>query len=389
MPLSQPWTLASTSLSRRTSSSSPSTLISVPPYLEYRTSSPSATSSGRRCPLSSSLPSPTARTLPLIGFSFAVSGSTMPEAVVSSSSTALTIRRSPRGLSFMRDLHSDRSISRIGTPRGRVPPASIPRRRQAVDQASGPPAPGAEAGLTTGGMPRSRRMTKGGVRVAPSCARWTRAATWADLRRVRGPRLPPDHPAPQDARRAQGRPQAADLRARHMDVRRGRLSAQGDEAALPDRRVQARLPVGQRRSAAPAGPARVEPLDRPVPEPRRCEREFGRLKNEWALPPLRVHGLDRVRLHADLTILAKHAWRLAGREPCRSRLSRSLAQVVPPVGIAVVKPLDDARPVAFDLHDVIDGKAVDGEIVNVSTHARNVLAHPLGEAVNEFVQPRA
>jgi hypothetical protein len=163
----------------------------------------------------------------------------------------------------------------------------------------------------TGGMPRSRRMTKGGVREAPSRARWTRAATWADLRRVRGPRLPPDHPAPQDARRAQGRPQAADLRARHMDVRRGRLSAQGDEAALPDRRVQARLPVGQGRSAAPAGPARVEPLDRPVPGPRRCEREFGRLKNEWALPPLRVHGLDRVRLHADLTILAKHACALS------------------------------------------------------------------------------
>ena len=37
------------------------------------------------------------------------------------------------------------------------------------------------------------------------------------------------------------------------------------------------------------------------------EREFGRLKNEWALPPLRVRGLERVRLHADLTILAKLA----------------------------------------------------------------------------------
>jgi hypothetical protein len=35
------------------------------------------------------------------------------------------------------------------------------------------------------------------------------------------------------------------------------------------------------------------------------EREFGRLKHEWALAPLRVRGLDRVRLHADLTILAK------------------------------------------------------------------------------------
>jgi hypothetical protein len=41
------------------------------------------------------------------------------------------------------------------------------------------------------------------------------------------------------------------------------------------------------------------------------EREFGRLKHEWALAPLRVRGLDRVRLHADLTILAKHACALS------------------------------------------------------------------------------
>ena len=41
------------------------------------------------------------------------------------------------------------------------------------------------------------------------------------------------------------------------------------------------------------------------------EREFGRLKNEWGLKPLRVRGLARVRLHADLTILAKLACALA------------------------------------------------------------------------------
>lgn len=35
------------------------------------------------------------------------------------------------------------------------------------------------------------------------------------------------------------------------------------------------------------------------------EREFGRLKNEWSLLPLRVRGRERVQLHADLTILAK------------------------------------------------------------------------------------
>src|SRR5207253_9143250 len=41
------------------------------------------------------------------------------------------------------------------------------------------------------------------------------------------------------------------------------------------------------------------------------EREFGRLKNEWALTPLRVRGIERVRLHADLTILAKLSCALA------------------------------------------------------------------------------
>ena len=35
------------------------------------------------------------------------------------------------------------------------------------------------------------------------------------------------------------------------------------------------------------------------------EREFGRLKNEYGLAPLRVRGLARVQLHADLTIMAR------------------------------------------------------------------------------------
>jgi len=34
------------------------------------------------------------------------------------------------------------------------------------------------------------------------------------------------------------------------------------------------------------------------------EREFGRLKHEWGLLPLRVRRIERVRLHVDLTILA-------------------------------------------------------------------------------------
>jgi hypothetical protein len=35
------------------------------------------------------------------------------------------------------------------------------------------------------------------------------------------------------------------------------------------------------------------------------ERAFGRLKNEWGLAPLRVRRIERVRLHANLTILSQ------------------------------------------------------------------------------------
>ncbi len=41
------------------------------------------------------------------------------------------------------------------------------------------------------------------------------------------------------------------------------------------------------------------------------ERENGRLKNEWGLLPIRVRRIERVRLHADLTILARLASALA------------------------------------------------------------------------------
>ena len=41
------------------------------------------------------------------------------------------------------------------------------------------------------------------------------------------------------------------------------------------------------------------------------EREFGRLKHEWGLGPLRVRGIEKVALHADLCILARLAAALA------------------------------------------------------------------------------
>src|SRR5437868_10521419 len=41
------------------------------------------------------------------------------------------------------------------------------------------------------------------------------------------------------------------------------------------------------------------------------EREFGRLKHDWGLGPLRVRGVEKVQLHADLVILARLASALA------------------------------------------------------------------------------
>lgn len=52
------------------------------------------------------------------------------------------------------------------------------------------------------------------------------------------------------------------------------------------------------------------------------EREFGRLKHEWALLPLRVRTIERVALHADLTILSRLA--VALREG-PSRTARGVA----------------------------------------------------------------
>jgi hypothetical protein len=41
------------------------------------------------------------------------------------------------------------------------------------------------------------------------------------------------------------------------------------------------------------------------------EREFGRLQNEYGLTPLRIRGIERVALHADLTMLARLSVALA------------------------------------------------------------------------------
>jgi hypothetical protein len=92
--------MARTSRAERTRYSSLLYLTSVPPYLLYRTTSPTWTSIGIRTP-SSKRPGPTATTVPSCGFSLAVSGITKPEAVVCSASLAFTTIRSSSGLMLL------------------------------------------------------------------------------------------------------------------------------------------------------------------------------------------------------------------------------------------------------------------------------------------------
>jgi hypothetical protein len=72
-----------------------------------------------------------------------------------------------------------------------------------------------------------------------------------------------------------------------------------------------REPMDRGQPAAHPDPPGDSPLEEAVRLRGSVERENGRLKNEWALLPLRVRRIERVRLHADLTILARLATALA------------------------------------------------------------------------------
>src|SRR6185295_4279834 len=96
-------------------SSSPFTRTAWPEYLPNSTRSPACTSSGIRTPLSLRRPLPTARTSPWSGFSAAVSGMTMPEAVFLSSSRRLTRMRSWSGRIFIWVLPQSSATRAAGT----------------------------------------------------------------------------------------------------------------------------------------------------------------------------------------------------------------------------------------------------------------------------------
>src|SRR5947209_20337976 len=107
------------------------------------------------------------------------------------------------------------------------------------------------------------------------------------------------------------RAQAAVLSAWRGDLRWRGLQAQGYEVALSDRRVQAGEHLVKANRLHPLIPRESQRSVNLYCSRGAVEREFGRLKNEWAMLPLRVRRLERVKLHIDLTILAKLSCALA------------------------------------------------------------------------------
>ena len=90
-----------------------------------------------------------------------------------------------------------------------------------------------------------------------------------------------------------------------MDLRGIRRQARRGQVALPDRGVlpASRWVTAQRlHTLIPRGTPRWKTLYR---QRGAVERENGRLKHEWGLLPLRLRGIERVRLHADLATLAR------------------------------------------------------------------------------------
>ena len=81
--------------------------------------------------------------------------------------------------------------------------------------------------------------------------------------------------------------------------------------ALPHQRVQAQVPVDRSKPPPHLIPRDSDRWRKLYRGRAAVEREFGRLKHEWSLLPIRVRGIERVRLHADLTILARLACALA------------------------------------------------------------------------------
>jgi hypothetical protein len=81
------------------------------------------------------------------------------------------------------------------------------------------------------------------------------------------------------------------------------------------------------------------------------ERECGRLNHQWSPPPLRIRGLERVRLHADLTILAE-------ARPRPYKNSSLTARGVSPSSSETLAPQESRAPPSLSPRRVARASAV-------------------------------
>ncbi|MGH3721528.1 MAG: hypothetical protein ACRDRI_22315 [Pseudonocardiaceae bacterium] len=97
------------------------------------------------------------------------------------------------------------------------------------------------------------------------------------------------------------------MSARRVEICRVRRQPGRIEVALPDWRMRSPVGVDQGRPATHPHPHPTGRWKAIYRTRGAVEREFGVLKHEWAMLPLRARRLPRVRLHVNLTILARLA----------------------------------------------------------------------------------
>ena len=109
------------------------------------------------------------------------------------------------------------------------------------------------------------------------------------------------------------------MRARRVDVRRSRLQAQGHEMALPPGECHSASTWVKADRLHPLIPRETERSHKLYRSRGAVEREFGRLKHEWALLPLRVRGAGSgpVACRPDDPREAHHATRERARGAAR------------------------------------------------------------------------
>lgn len=132
-----------------------------------------------------------------------------------------------------------------------------------------------------------------------------------DLRDLRGPQHPADHPAEADLNVFQGLHNPPKCKYGTWTFAGSDIKRSASKWRCPKDQCQPGstwVKADRLHTLIPRTTDRWKALYR---ERVGIEREFGVLKHEWAMLPLRVRRVSRVRLHVDLTILARLATALA------------------------------------------------------------------------------